>query len=107
MACCLTPSLTFREDFTGTKGCQVTLKIKGPAGAGVALVLARYAGADITPPSFTIQSGAKFLTVLVEASKPGTLIQLIETCGAGPEQVLDRFHFDPMNPARGYIVRGV
>jgi hypothetical protein len=106
MACCLTPSLTFREDFTGTKGCKVTLRVKGPKDAGVALVLARYSGAAIDPPEFTIQAGAKFLTVLVEASKPGALVQLIETCDAGPEQVLDRFHFDPMNPARGYIVRG-
>jgi len=45
------------------------------------------------------------LVVLVEASKPGALLQLIESCNES-EQVLNRFHFDPKNPARGYLIRG-
>jgi hypothetical protein len=27
-------------------------------------------------------------------------------CGGAEEQVVDRFHFDPKNPARGYIITG-
>ncbi|MBM3736434.1 MAG: hypothetical protein FJW39_11670 [Acidobacteria bacterium] len=108
MACCLTPSTTFREDFTGAVGCKVTIGVKGPPSAGVQLLQIRYAKVTLTsnPPEFNIVAGANFLTVLIEASKPGVLVQLVETCGAGPEQVLDRFFFDPMNPARGYIVKG-
>ena len=109
MSCCLTPSLTSREDFTGKKGCKVTLKLKGPAGTGAEFVHVRYGGDEITsdPPQFDIKAGAKMLVVLVEASQPGAMLQLIESCGGTDEQVLDRFHFDPMNPARGYIVRGL
>lgn len=108
MACCLTSSTGTQEDFLGKTGCQVTISLQGPVGAGADLVHSRYAGAEITsdPPQFAIQAGAKMLVVVAEASQAGALLQLIETCGGGPPQVLDRFHYDPMNPARGYIVRG-
>jgi hypothetical protein len=107
MACSLTPSLA-KEDFTGLAGKQVTLKVKGPAAAGVEIVHLRYdqVEVDANPPfQFTLKKKLALLVVLVEASQPGALVQLIEVCGA-TEQVIDRFHYDPMNPARGYLVRG-
>jgi hypothetical protein len=107
MACSLTPSLA-KEDFTGPAGDQVTLKLKGPATAGAEIVHLRYdqSELDVDPPfRFTIKKKLALLVVLVEASQPGALLQFIEVCGAD-EQVLDRFHYDPMNPARGYLVRG-
>jgi hypothetical protein len=110
MACCLIPSTTSKEDFTAAVKCEVTVKLKGPAGVGAKIVHLRYAGDEIdtAPPlQFVVKTGAKMLVVLAEASKPGVMLQLVEDCGPGGEQVLDRFHFDPMNPARGYIVRGV
>ena len=110
MACCLTPSTTSKEDFTAPVGSDVTIKLKGPTGTGAKILHIRYAGGevDLTPPlQFTVKTGAKMLVVLAEASKPGALLQLIEDCGGGVEQVVDRFHFDPMNPARGYIIRGL
>jgi hypothetical protein len=55
---------------------------------------------------FTIKAGTKMLVVLVEASAPGVALRLIEVCGGGSEQVIDRFHFDPRNPARGYVIGG-
>ncbi len=109
MACCLTLSTTSKEDFLGAVGCKVTVKLKASAGAGAEIVHIRYAGDQLDeeePFQFDIVKGSNMLVVLVEASKPGTLLQLVEDCGAGAQQVLDRFHFDPMNPARGYIVRG-
>jgi hypothetical protein len=109
MACCLTASTTAREDFLANTGRVVTIKLKGPPGKGAELVHIRYAGTeiDLDPPlQFTVKAGAKMLVVLAEASQAGVLLQLIEECDGGTEQVLDRFHFDPMNPARGYIVRG-
>lgn len=109
MACCLTPSNTAREDFTAAKGCKVRLKLKAPAGSGAEVVHVRYAGEEITadPPEFVVKQGAKILVVLAEGSQvsAGAVIQLIEDCDGGDE-VIDRFHYDPMNPARGYIVRG-
>jgi hypothetical protein len=45
------------------------------------------------------------LVVLVQASHPGAELRLIEKCG-DTTQVLDRFHFDPRNPARGYFITG-
>lgn len=110
MSCCLVPSTTSREDFTAKVKCEITLKLKGPADAGAKIVHIRYDEdeVDATPPlQFTVKSGARILVVLFEASKPGALMQLIEDCGSGSEQVIDRVHFDPMNPARGYIIRGV
>jgi hypothetical protein len=109
MACCLELSTSFKEDFIGEVNSNVTIKLTGPAGAAAEIVHIRYAGEpvdDEAPYQFKIQPGAKMLVVLAEASKPGALLQLIEDCG-GKEQVIDRFHFDPMNPARGYIVRGI
>ena len=47
------------------------------------------------------------LVVLIEASKPGALLSLSEVCAGDGEQVLDRFHYDPKNPARGYVIRGL
>ena len=109
MACCLVPSTTSKEDFTAKVKCEVSIKLKGPSGAGAKIVHIRYDEGEVdpTPPlQFTVKSGARMLVVLCEASKPGALLQLIEHCGED-EQVLDRIHFDPMNPARGYIIRGV
>lgn len=108
MACCLVPSTTSREDFTATVKSEVTITLKGPASAGAKIVHIRYDEDEVdpTPPlQFTVKSGPRMLVVLCEASKPGALLRLIEICGS--EQVLDRIHFDPMNPARGYIIRGV
>ncbi len=108
MACSLTPSVG-SEDFTGPAGDQVTLELKGPASSGAEIVHLRYDqhAVDADPPfQFTIKKKLALLVVLVEASRPGALLQIIEVCGKS-EQVLDRFHFDPMNPARGYLIRGL
>ena len=106
MSISLTPSTGAREDFIGEHGGQVTLKVKG---SGVELVHARYAEEVINsdPAAFTIQKGTRMLVVVVEGAKAGALVQLIEeSSDDANEEVLDRFHYDPMNPARGYIVRG-
>lgn len=110
MPCQLTPSMTAREDFLATTGEKVSVKIKGPSGKGAEILHIRYASTEIDsePPfEFTIRKGVKMLVVLAEASEAGALLQLVEECPGGGEQVLDRFHFDPMNPARGYMIRGV
>ena len=107
MACSLTPSLG-TEDFTGSAGDQVTLKLKGPSSAGAEIVHLRYDMTEVDPDppfQFTIKKKLAMLILLVEASQPGALIKFIEVCG-DDENVLDRFHYDPMNPARGYLVRG-
>ncbi len=98
MPCCLTPSTGTKEDFLGTTGCQVTLRLDGPSGADAVIVHARYAGEVIPtdPPQFKVKSGAKMLVIVVEASQVGALVRLVEICDIDSEQVLDRFHFDPM-----------
>lgn len=107
MACALTPSVN-KEDFLGAAGRQVTLELQGPATAGAEFVHLRYDKTEIdneAPFQFTVRKKLALLVVVVEASTAGALLQLIEVCG-NTEQVLDRFHYDPMNPARGYLVRG-
>ena len=108
MPCCLTPSTTGREDFFGKVDCRVTIRLKGPSDAGAEIINILYGGAELDqePPfQFDVKKGPKMLVVLAEASKAGALLQLIESCD-GSEQVLNRFHFDPKNPARGYLIRG-
>jgi hypothetical protein len=110
MACSLTPSTTAKEDFTAPVGAVVTLRIEPPPGVTARVLHIRYGKdpLDAKPPyQFTVVKGRKILTVLVEASKAGALLRLVEVCGGSTEQVIDRFHFDPMNPARGYIILGV
>ena len=109
MACSLQPSLTGKEDFSATIGDVVTLRIQAPSGVSAQILHIRYGRdpIDTKPPlQFTVVKGRKILVALAEASKPGALLELIEVCGANKEQTIDRFHFDPMNPARGYIVLG-
>jgi hypothetical protein len=109
MACCLTPSVSGEENYTGPAGGEITLRLEGDSGIGVKILHIRYDTdpIDATPPlQFTLKRGTKKLVVLVEASAPGALLRLIEVCGGGQEQVIDRFHFDPLSPARGYFITG-
>lgn len=107
MACSLKLSPTPDQDFIGATGASVTVTLTGPAGVGAEILHIRYAGTPITQPpfQFTVQAGMQKLVVLVEASKAGALLELREDCG-GSDQVLDRFHFDPENPAIGFFVKG-
>jgi hypothetical protein len=109
MGCCLTPSVSGQEDFVGPAGGGITLRLEGDPGTGAEIVHIRYDTdpIDAEPPlQFTIKRGSKMLVVLVEASAPGARLRLVEVCGDGREQVIDRFHFDPRNPARGYVITG-
>ena len=109
MACCLTPSVSGEEDFTGPAGGEITIRLESDPGVGAQILHIRYDTdpIDQTPPlQFTIKKGSKVLVVLAEASAPGARLRLIEVCGGGQEQVIDRFHFDPKNPARGYMITG-
>jgi hypothetical protein len=110
MSCCLTPSIGAREDFIAKAGCTVTLILKGPENTGAEIVHIRYAGTEIDaePPfQFKVRKGPRILIVLSEASTAGAMLQLVEQCNDGTEQVVDRFYYDPMNPARGYIIKGI
>jgi hypothetical protein len=109
MACSLTPSLG-EEDFTAPTGATVTLELRGPARSGAEIVHLRYdqtALDDEEPFQFTVKRKQAMLVVVAEASKPGVLLFLVEICDEdGSEQIIDRFNYDPMNPARGYLVQG-
>jgi hypothetical protein len=107
MACCLVPSTTAREDFVGQSGDEVTIDLQAPKSAEAMIIHVRYGDhADGTSPfQFTLRKKTVMLVVLVQASHPGAELRLIEKCG-DTTQVLDRFHFDPRNPARGYFITG-
>ncbi len=110
MACCLTPSETGKEHFTAETRSKVTIGIKGPKGSEAEILHIQYAGDaldDEEPFEFMVKAGSKRLSLLVEASKPGVLLQILEICDTNTTQVIDTFFFDPGNPGVGYIVRGV
>lgn len=108
MACQLKLSTTFREDFLAGRGKEVTLNVEASGRASVQILHIRYAGGEIDaePPfQFTVRTGLKKLIVLIESSRPGANVKLVEQCN-GSKQVLNQFNFDPRNPARMYLVRG-
>ena len=102
----LKPSSTGNEDFLVVTGKTVTIALTG---SNAKVLHIRYGSdeIDLDPPyEFTSKSGPKILTVLAEASKPGVVLHLEEVCPDGSRQKLKRFYYDPMSPARGYIIRG-
>ena len=111
MACCLRPSTTAGDDFVANAGSTVTIALRSGGESGsFKLVHIRYAGdqLDEDPPfQFKVVAGSNLLTVVAEASVPGLLLQMVEVCDDGTEQFLDRFHYDPKNPGRGYFIAGV
>ena len=110
MACAFALSTTGGEDFTAATGAMVTLKIEAPAGVDATLLSVQYAAQpiDITPPlQFTVERGLNFLFIMCDASRPGALLQLTEVCSGGGEQVVRVFTFDPFNPGRGFMIRGL
>ena len=110
MPCCIQTSTSGGEDFLAPVGRVVTLRLAAPPGCAATIMHIRYGAdpIDETPPlQFTVARGLKLLVVLVEASAPGVLAQLVEVADDESEQVIDRFHYDPQNPARGYSIKGV
>jgi hypothetical protein len=105
----LARSMSGREHFVGRSGDDVTLKVTAPSGGQCRVLHIQYANdpVDSEPPLICrLRNGRETLVVLVEAVPAGVLLNLVEVGDGGSEQVLDPFHFDPMNPARGYIVKG-
>lgn len=110
MACCLRPSTTAGDDFVANVDRTVTIGLRSAGeGGSFKLVHIRYASdqLDEDPPfQFQVRAGSNLLVVVAEASVPGLLLQMIEVCDDGTEQILDRFHYDPKNPGRGYFIAG-
>jgi hypothetical protein len=109
MACNLKLSSTADADFVGNVGSNATLLLTSADDPVADIVTVRYAGQDVGGPpfQFSIQAGMKLLVVLVEATVPGALLELREDCGDGSSNLLDSFHYDPGNPANGYVVKGI
>ena len=106
----LVRSVSGREHFIGAVGVDVTLRVTAPSGDECRVLHIQYATdpVDSEPPLICqIREGREPLFVLVEATRAGLLLNLVEVAEDGSEQVLDPFFYDPMNPARGYIIRGV
>lgn len=109
MACVLRRSTTVGNDFVGKIGSTVTVELRKPVGGSAKIVHIRYGGdqLDETPPfQFTIRPGSQMLVVLVEASKAGLPLVLVEKCGGNTEMELNRFFFDPIAPGRGFFILG-
>ena len=109
MPFCLTPSKSGGEDFTAPAGCVATVRLGVPDGCAAVILHIRYGKdpIDEAPPlQFQVTRGLKLLVVLVEASAPGVQLNLMEAADDGSQQIIDRFHYDPKNPARGYMILG-
>lgn len=103
MACKLTKSDKPRVDFEGTAGEQVKLGIDSDSG-GAIIVAAIYAGKQISDPwKFTLVSGNKLLTILVDNPVPRDWTTIQEICN-GKKKTLLHYPFDPDGPTQSFRI---
>jgi hypothetical protein len=108
MACALVK--TGPRKFKAPVGSQVTLRLEGPANAGVSLLEIRYNALqrDSEPPfQFNVKEDLRPLVVVFSASAPNVRLTLFEVCGDGEDKKLDGWRYDPINDARAYFITGV
>lgn len=94
--CSLTRELA-TGNWLGVSGAEATINIKDPTGAALFLSISydgKSLGDHTSSATFKLQKGAKGLTFVYAAPKPGDLVKLVDPCGT----VLDAFKNDLGNP---------
>jgi hypothetical protein len=109
MACSLTRDATGRFDFLASTGATVTVKVT--AGGNARFVSANQNGNKIPVTNgdtvqFTVAAGSNLMGFIVAVANPQDTVEIIEDCGAGQTQLLERFKNDPADPATGFTVSG-
>ena len=109
MACSLTRDATGRFDFLANTGAAVTVKVRATGNAR--FVSANQSGNKLPVThgdtvQFTVAAGSNLLIFVVAVADPQDTVEIIEDCGAGQTQLLERFKNDPGDPATGFTVFG-
>jgi hypothetical protein len=105
MACKLQKSTKPDIDFEAKTGDQVKLGVSSDSG-GATIVSVVYGGTSITSPwVFTVASGKKLLTVLVDNPVPRDWTTIQEVCN-GNANSLKHYPFDPYGPTETFVIGG-
>jgi hypothetical protein len=107
MACSLAICPTAEADFQGTTGAAFEVAISSTSGTAT-LNYARYNGTDLSvgPWKFTIATGVKVLTLVIESTVMGDRISINEVTD-GCSQVLDAFDYTPSDGPDGLEIKGL
>ena len=107
MACTLSICSGADADYQGATGGSFEIAIDSSSGTAT-LNYALYAGTSLTsgPWKFTIASGVKVLTLVVESTVMGDRISLKEITN-GCNQVLDAFNYTPSLAPEGLEIKGL
>jgi hypothetical protein len=107
MACTLSVCPGVEADFQGATGAPFEIAITSESGTAT-LNFALYNGTSLTaaPWKFTIASGVKVLTLIIESTVMGDRVSINEVTD-GCNQVLDAFHFVPANAPEGLEIKGL
>jgi len=103
MACKLTKSTKAGVDFGGNAGDSVQLGVSSDSG-GATIIAVIYDGNVIASPwTFTLLSGNKLLTVLVDNPVPRDWTTIQESCNGGAS-TLKHYPFDPYGPTQTFRI---
>jgi hypothetical protein len=109
MACVLKPDSSFAFDFTASTGAQSTVKVT--AGGNARFVAATQNNTKLAiqnqdTVSFTIAAGVNLLEFVIAVADPKDTVVILEDCGGGQTQEVERFKNDPGDPVTGFSVFG-
>ena len=112
MACSLQRDANKKYDFTSPTGASVTVKVN----TITPNVSAGFATAELNKKpiqvedgdtiTFTTAAGVNTLDLVVVVSDPNCVVQILEDCGSGNTQVLDKYPNDSSDPVVGYSILG-
>jgi hypothetical protein len=107
MACTLAICTGVDADYQGPIGASFEIAVASSSGTAT-LNYALYAGTALTsgPWKFTIASGVKVLTLVVESAVMGDRISIKEVTN-GCNQVLDAFNYTPSLAPEGLELKGL
>ncbi len=107
MACTLAVCAGADADYQGQTGASFEIAVSSTSGTAT-LNYALYNGKGLTagPWKFTIASGVKVLTLVIESTAMGDRISVKEITN-GCNQVLDAFDYTPSIAPQGLEVKGL
>lgn len=110
MPCQLRPAPTGIRKFLVVTGATVGIRIESQSKLAK-LTSATFADAPFVVTnenavSFTVPEGPNLLMIVVISPDASDTIRLLEDCGAGQNQQLDEYPYDPNDPVRGYRIAG-
>jgi hypothetical protein len=107
--CVLNPDSSDTFDFTAKAGSQATVKVAATGNARFVAASQNDTKLSIQHQdtvAFTVLGGVNLLEFVIAVANPKDTIQILEDCGGGQTQKLEKFPNDPSDPVTGFSVFG-